>query len=150
MRVARLALAGALVGGLTLAAAIPASAAVGVYVGPAYGPRAWGPGPWRPWYGPRYGYWAGPAYYPYPYPYPYYRYPPPPAPYYDGPPPRDYAPPPGPQAQDQQQSWYYCEDPQGYYPYVEDCRSGWHSVPAEPPPQQSEPPQQTPPRRLQP
>src|SRR5262249_4434860 len=68
---------------------------------------------WDPWW---WGwdpvqYWA----YPYPYYYPYY-YPPYPA---------YYAPPPGPPPQapaqatgaPPQQYWYYCDNPQGYYPY---------------------------------
>jgi len=25
-------------------------------------------------------------------------------------------------------SWYYCADPQGYYPYVEQCRGDWQAV----------------------
>jgi hypothetical protein len=25
-------------------------------------------------------------------------------------------------------NWYYCDDPQGYYPYVRFCNSGWQSV----------------------
>jgi hypothetical protein len=25
-------------------------------------------------------------------------------------------------------SWYYCADPQGYYPYVEQCPGGWQAV----------------------
>jgi len=28
--------------------------------------------------------------------------------------------------------WYYCRDPQGYYPYVRTCRSNWEPVPAQP------------------
>ena len=24
--------------------------------------------------------------------------------------------------------WYYCPDPQGYYPYIRDCASGWMKV----------------------
>ena len=24
--------------------------------------------------------------------------------------------------------WYYCEDPQGYYPYVQQCPAGWQPV----------------------
>jgi hypothetical protein len=24
--------------------------------------------------------------------------------------------------------WYYCQDPQGYYPYVKSCQSGWITV----------------------
>jgi hypothetical protein len=29
--------------------------------------------------------------------------------------------------------WYYCRDPQGYYPYVKQCPGGWQPVAAEPP-----------------
>lgn len=29
-------------------------------------------------------------------------------------------------------SWYHCAKPEGYYPYVKDCRSGWEQVPAQP------------------
>lgn len=32
------------------------------------------------------------------------------------------------------QSWYYCADPAGYYPYVAQCRVGWQAVPASPAP----------------
>jgi hypothetical protein len=28
------------------------------------------------------------------------------------------------------QTWYYCSDPAGYYPYVTECNSGWQAVPA--------------------
>jgi hypothetical protein len=28
------------------------------------------------------------------------------------------------------QTWYYCSDPTGYYPYVTQCKTGWQSVPA--------------------
>jgi hypothetical protein len=28
------------------------------------------------------------------------------------------------------QTWYYCSDPAGYYPYVTQCKTGWQSVPA--------------------
>jgi hypothetical protein len=47
----------------------------------------------------------------------------------------DYAPPPsaGP-------VWYYCHGPQGYYPYVRACPSGWQMVPATPPDYQPAPP----------
>jgi hypothetical protein len=24
--------------------------------------------------------------------------------------------------------WYYCSDPQGYYPYIEECQTGWLTV----------------------
>ena len=28
------------------------------------------------------------------------------------------------------QTWYYCPDPAGYYPYVEQCYTSWQTVPA--------------------
>jgi hypothetical protein len=28
------------------------------------------------------------------------------------------------------QTWYYCSDPAGYYPYVAQCNTGWQAVPA--------------------
>src|SRR5438132_2145063 len=28
------------------------------------------------------------------------------------------------------QTWYYCFDPAGYYPYVVQCNTGWQTVPA--------------------
>ena len=28
------------------------------------------------------------------------------------------------------QTWYYCSDPAGYYPYVTQCTVGWQTVPA--------------------
>jgi hypothetical protein len=28
------------------------------------------------------------------------------------------------------QTWYYCSDPAGYYPYVGQCNTGWQTVPA--------------------
>ena len=30
------------------------------------------------------------------------------------------------------QSWYYCNAPHGYYPYVTQCPGGWMTVPASP------------------
>jgi hypothetical protein len=70
------------------------------------------------WHSGRYGWWlAGPGlawtYYDYPgwgsYPdYDYYDYSQP------------YA----------SQTWYYCSDPAGYYPYVTQCNTGWQAVPA--------------------
>jgi hypothetical protein len=26
------------------------------------------------------------------------------------------------------QYWYYCQDPQGYHPYISDCPGGWMKV----------------------
>ncbi len=30
-------------------------------------------------------------------------------------------------------TWYYCDNPQGYYPYVQQCPSGWRPVFPTPP-----------------
>ena len=89
-----------------------AHARVGVFIGPGFGP----------WYYP----WPY-AYGPYPYaPYPYY---------YDAP---GYAPAPSQYVEREAArvapaSWYYCSDPQGYYPYVQQCRAGWQRVSPTPP-----------------
>jgi hypothetical protein len=49
------------------------------------------------------------------------------------------APPPPP-------SWYACDDPLGYYPYVQQCPGGWRPVPMTPPEGASQrPPAGTPP-----
>jgi hypothetical protein len=73
------------------------------YVGPGWGPGWWGP---------------------YPY-YPYY-------PYYSAPPvviqqqPQSYI---QLDSQEGEQSyWYFCKDPEGYYPYVKKCPKGWLKV----------------------
>lgn len=29
--------------------------------------------------------------------------------------------------------WYYCQNPQGYYPYVKECAGGWQQVSPQPP-----------------
>ena len=70
------------------------------------------------WHGGRYGWWAvGPGlawtYYDYPWwgSYPDYDY-------------YDYSQPYA------SQTWYYCSDPAGYYPYVTQCNTGWQAVPA--------------------
>ena len=28
------------------------------------------------------------------------------------------------------QTWYYCSNPAGYYPYITQCNTGWQAVPA--------------------
>jgi len=44
------------------------------------------------------------------------------------------APPPAPGAKPSAaNSWYYCKDPDGYYPYVKSCKANWEVVPAQPP-----------------
>jgi hypothetical protein len=53
-------------------------------------------------------------------------------------PPNNYAPPgiyssPPMQQPAPSPVWYYCDNPQGYYPYVQSCYSGWRQVPAIPP-----------------
>jgi hypothetical protein len=80
---------------------------------------------YRPW-GPGF-YWGGsivvgPPWYPYGY------YAAPPA--VVQPPPQVYVEP----QQPQQNYWYYCQDPQGYYPYVKTCPGGWMKVVPEPAP----------------
>jgi len=68
-----------------------------------------GPG-WGPWW------WVPPTY-------PYYSYYPA-QPAYIEQQPQAYS------QQDQQEPdyWYYCQDPQGYYPYVKSCPDGWMKV----------------------
>lgn len=67
---------------------------------------------WTPWW------WGG--YYPY-YDYPYQA--PQPDPMYDTP----------PAELNQQYYWYYCANPEGYYPYVKQCPGGWQRVIPTPP-----------------
>ena len=97
-----------------------------------YDYNAWRHGYW--WQGRRsgrYGWWWYASGIWYPYPRPIYPYPNPyvppvvvqPAPgWAPGPPP----PPPATRV------WYYCPNPQGYYPYVAQCYGGWQAVPATP------------------
>lgn len=89
-----------------------------------FGPRVYiGPGYWwpRPWWGPG---WWGPAY---PYPYSYSP------PVVVQQPPVSVQPPPAPE---ESQYWYYCQDPQGYFPYVRQCPQGWMKVVPPAPPGQ--------------
>lgn len=119
-----------------------------------YDPVGWRGGRWmQTWHGGRYGWWwsvggvwmlySAPVY---PYPDPGY------APTYvieddpgtmvaPAPASQPAPPPPAPQAPAQAQQmpapqpqvWYYCNSPQGYYPYVQACPTGWQTVPATPP-----------------
>jgi hypothetical protein len=92
----------------------------GVWIGPGWG-WGWGPGwAWDPWL------WGPPYYDVY-------------NPYYAAPPvviqqPQQYVQP-APQAEEQSYYWYFCGNPQGYYPYVKKCPSGWMKVvpPSTPP-----------------
>lgn len=72
------------------------------WVGP---PPFWDLAPWSPPY-----YYSGPAYY--------------------GPPPF-FVQPYGrylQRGQEEADYWYYCENPQGYYPYIKSCPGGWMRV----------------------
>jgi hypothetical protein len=99
----------------------------------AYGPYAggwghgWGPG-WR-------GNWAyGGGYYG-----PYAGYNAPPVVYA---PPVAYLPPPQPMvlaAQPQPAVWYYCEASGKYFPYAQECPTGWQTQPATPPTSSAQP-----------
>ena len=103
------------------------------------------------WYGYGGGYWGYPAfsfyfgapYYGYPlYGYPSYGYPSYAYPYYY--PPGMITAPSSPPVYIQQNPpsaqqnppgyWYYCNDPQGYYPDVKECPGGWQQVEPTPPP----------------
>jgi hypothetical protein len=107
-----------------LVLALPAPGAAwtrtSVHVHAAFGPW-WGPGPWYydPWAPRPYSYWGPRAY------------------------PRAYsrAPVLVPQVAvpAPQQYWYYCRDPEGYYPHVAQCPRGWEPVPVHPAPQPGEP-----------
>jgi hypothetical protein len=72
------------------------------------------------------GYYPAPAYYG-PWGYPYYSYP---GPYYQSAPVAVQQP--GPVYQQAQQAqpqyWYWCDNPQGYYPYIQNCPSNWKQV----------------------
>jgi hypothetical protein len=91
-----------------------------------HGGRGHGGGSFDVWFGPGWGWWD-PFYYPY---YPYY-------PSYTQPPvvieqqPQEYV---MPETQSEQTSyWYFCRNPQGYYPYVKRCPGGWMKVVPTPP-----------------
>jgi hypothetical protein len=51
-------------------------------------------------------------------------------PYWDlyVPPPSIVAPPPRVYVEPTPYTWYYCANPQGYYPYVQQCPGGWQPV----------------------
>jgi hypothetical protein len=72
-------------------------------------------------------FWGWPGFYGYPYYAPPYAYYPAPAPVYYPPAAVQAAPGPAPT-----QSWYYCDNPKGYYPYIQSCSAGWRAVPVSP------------------
>lgn len=83
--------------------------------------HGWGhPGRWHNHNGGSSFYWSGSFVLGPWYPYPYYA-----------PPPVIIQQQPPVYVQPQQQEdtyWYYCPDPQGYYPYIRDCPGGWMKV----------------------
>lgn len=81
------------------------------FIGPAFGFGFYDPLWWPAWDYP----WA------YPWSYSYL----PPAPVVQ------YVPPAG-YGVASQQYWYRCGNPEGYYPYVRNCNTGWEQVPAAP------------------
>ena len=141
LRVAAVALA--LVGG---AMSIPSTpAAADWHHGGFHGrPGYWHTGYWHNgWYGGRYGWWwvAGGSWYWYNAP--VYPYPGAVSEVYVTPPAAVAAPPAAPAPQ----MWYYCDNPAGYYPYVQTCGQPFRPVaptmpqaPAAPPPVPAGPP----------
>jgi hypothetical protein len=119
---------------LLLASAGPGYAWQGGHGGGGHRGHGWHGG--HGWRGPRIGigiglgpFW-GPSWAPYAYPYAYAY------------PPVVVAPPPVVVQPRQQLSieqspsesyWYYCDNPQGYYPYVQQCPGGWRAVAPTPP-----------------
>lgn len=98
----------------------------------AYGP-GWGPG-WRGgYYGPGYGYPYAGGYYSAPV-------------VYAAPPVVAYVAPQQPMvlaAQPQAAIWYYCQASGQYFPYVQNCPSGWQTQPAMPPSSNASPRQRS-------
>ncbi len=89
----------------------------GGFVGGIWIDPGWGWDPW--WWGPPYDYYSYNDGY-----YPYYDYAAPPV--YVQQQPQQYVQK-APQ-QEEQSYWYFCENPQGYYPYVKKCPGGWMKV----------------------
>src|SRR5438105_2278761 len=90
----------------------------GGFRGGFFGPRVgFGIGFYDPFWSP----WYDPWYYPY-----YYR----PEVVVRYAPPAGSLPPPNTPAP--QEYWYRCGNPEGYYPYIRQCNSGWEQVPATP------------------
>lgn len=59
--------------------------------------------------------------------------PPPPQTYIEAAPEQQYAPAEAPApSQPQSSDWYYCSNPDGYYPYVKSCSTDWQRVPSHP------------------
>ena len=107
-------------------------------IGGYYDPWFWGsygyhnPGFWGNYYGP--GFYSPYRYRAYGYADPFFR------PYYTYPPvvtapsrPPVYIQQPEPKlAQPKTNYWYYCQNPQGYYPHIKECPGGWTLVAPQP------------------
>lgn len=91
--------------------------------------NTWRGGGWRhEWHDGRYAWWwvASGFWYFYPAPiYPFPTYVPPAIVVQQAPPVPTGLPP--------AQFWYFCDNPQGYYPYVASCDVPWREMPATPP-----------------
>ena len=126
---------------LLVTSAVPGHAWRGGHGG--HGFRHGGHGHWHGWHGyyrPSVVFSVGPYWAPYWDPYWAYGYPPAvatvPPQVYVQPAPQTPAQPGLEQSPVQpygQPSWYYCDDPQGYYPYVQQCPGGWRPVAPTPP-----------------
>jgi hypothetical protein len=81
-------------------------------------------------------YLGGPAYWG-AWPYPYYGAYPDYYPYYTPDAPTVYVEPQQEAAPAPAYYWYYCTDPAGYYPYVQNCNKAWMTV--VPPPEPAAP-----------
>ncbi len=116
------------------------------FVGGGHGGGGWHGGGWHGgrwhgggWHGGGWYGWWGPWWWGYPYYYPYYPY----YPYYSAPlvdvpqQPEEYI---QPESQQQEPSyWYFCRNPEGYYPSVKKCPNGWlRVVPSQPPADEEE------------
>ena len=107
-------------------------------IGGYYDPWFWGgygyynPGFWGNYYGP--GFYSPYSYRAYDYTDPFFR------PYYTYPPivtapsrPPIYIQQQEPKrAQPKTNYWYYCQNPQGYYPHIKECPGGWTQVAPQP------------------
>ena len=85
---------------------------------------------------PGFGFYFGLPLFPRPYlsyPYPYYPYYPPAVVTVPSNPPVYIERSPPVTQQYSAGYWYYCSNPQGYYPYVQECPSGWRQVDPIPP-----------------
>ena len=105
----------------------------GVFIGPSFGFGFYDPFWYDPLWWPA---WSYPWSYPWAYPY---------APVAVGYAPGYAAPLPNGGAAPQQY-WYRCGNPEGYYPYIRNCNTGWEQVPATPPTLSAPPGAPPPPR----